>query len=73
MGELYVVMIDTRLVGVYTSHRKAMQTVIMDTVRSNLKLVNYLFDFGVEFLTYEDEDGNETHFEIQEIIPDARA
>lgn len=73
MEKLFVLFIENRLVGVYTSHRKAMQTLILDTIRSNLKLTDYLFDFGVEFFTYQDEDGNETAFEIQEITPDARA
>lgn len=73
MENVYVLFMENRLVGVYTSHRKAMQTLILDTVRQNWKLDRYQFDFGIEYFTYVDDEGNETEYEIQEVAPDARA
>ena len=73
MDTLYVLFFENRLVGVYTSHRKAMQTMIHDTVSSDLQLVNYDYDFGIEYFTYYDADNNESTWELQEVTPDARA
>jgi len=72
MENLFVLFMSDRLVGVYTSHRKATQTMIMDTIRNNHKLDDYTFSFGIEFFTYMDIDGNETVWEIQEVTPDNR-
>lgn len=72
MDKLFVVMIDTRLVGVYTAHRKAVQAVIMDNLPFGYIMSDYAYDFGVEFFTFMN-DGAEKVYEIQEITPDERA
>lgn len=71
MDNLFVLLYAGRLVGVYTSHRKAAQTMIMDTMRKGWKLAQYQYDFGVEFFSYEHDDVEEL-YEIQEVTPDAR-
>ena len=72
MENLFVLFLAGKLVGVYTSHRKATQTMIMDITRKGWNLARYQYDFGVEFFSYE-HDGVEELYEIQEVTPDARA
>lgn len=73
MNKLYVVMRDNELVGVYTTHRKAMQTLLMDTLKEGMALKEYSFEFGVEFFTYiGPESGLNFLWEIQEVTPDER-
>lgn len=74
MNELYVLMKDSELVGVYTTHRKATQALILDTMKNGMKLNEYSFEFGVEFFDYiGPESGGHFLWEIQEVTPDARA
>jgi hypothetical protein len=74
VNELYVLTKDSELVGVYTTHRKATQALIMDTIKEGMKLQDYSFEFGVEFFTYiGPESGLPFLWEIQEVTPDARA
>jgi hypothetical protein len=73
MENVFVLMIDTRLVGVYTSHRKAVQAAIMDNLPYDYKLSDYVYDFGVEFFTFTDDKNSERVYEIQEVTPDERA
>lgn len=70
MDTVYVLFIETRMVGVYTSHRKAMQAMIMDTVSSDMTLVNYEFTCDTEYFTYYDSEDNATLWSLQEITPD---
>lgn len=73
MNELYVVTKDSELVGVYTTHRKATQALIMDTIKEGMKLQDYSFEFGVEFFTYiGPESGLSFFWEIREVTPDNR-
>jgi hypothetical protein len=72
MDNVFVLLFGGRIVGVYTSHRKATQTMILDTLRKGWKLAQYQYDFGVEFYSYE-HDGVEELYELQEVTPDARA
>lgn len=73
MNKLYVLTNDGELVGVYTTHRKATQTLIMDTIREGMKLKDYNFEFGIEIFTYiGPESGLPFIWEIQEITPDER-
>ena len=72
MEKVYVLFLAGKLIGVYTSHRKAAQTMILDTIRKGWKLAQYQYDFGVEFFSY-DHDGVEGLYEIHEVTPDARA
>lgn len=73
MSELYVLMKDSELVGVYTSHRKATQALLMDTLKEGMTLKEYSFEFGVEFFTYiGPESGQPFLWEIQEVTPDER-
>lgn len=74
MNELYVLTRDDELIGVYTTHRKATQALIMDTIREGMKLQDYSFEFGVEFFTYiSPESGLPFCWEIREVTPDERA
>lgn len=72
MNNLFVLSLGDRLIGVYTSHRKASQTMILDTIRKGWKLVQYQYDFGVEFFSYSHDEIEEMYM-IQEVTPDARA
>lgn len=72
MENMFVLFLAGRLIGVYTSHRKATQTMIMDITQKGWNLAQYRYDFGVEFFSYE-HDGVEELYEIQEVTPDARA
>ena len=73
MNELYVLMRDSELVGVYTTHRKATQALIMDTIKAGMQLSHYSFEFGVEFFDYiGPESGQHFLWEIQEVTPDTR-
>ena len=73
MNELYVLIKDSELVGVYTTHRKATQALIMDTIREGMKLKDYSFEFGVEFFTYiGPESGLPFIWEIRKVTPDER-
>lgn len=73
MNELYVLTKDSELVGVYTTHRKATQALIMDTIKEKMKLQDYSFEFGVEFFTYiGPESGMPFFWEIREVTPDER-
>ena len=73
METLFVLFLDSHLVGVYTSHRKATQTMIMDSFRDGRKLQDYSFQFGIEFFTYVNVDDDTCVYELQEVMPDARA
>ena len=72
MENVFILFLAGRVIGVYTSHRKATQTMIMDIIRKGWNLSQYQYDFGVEFFSYE-HDGVEELYEIQEVTPDARA
>ena len=73
MTELYVLMKDSELVGVYTSHRKATQALLIDTLKESMTLKEYSFEFGVEFFTYiGPKSGQSFLWEIQEVTPDER-
>jgi len=73
MNELYVLMRDSELVGVYTTHRKATQELILSTQKEGLTLRDYSFEFGVEFFTYVGAlPSNLYCWEIQEVTPDNR-
>ena len=75
MENVFVLIINTRLIGVYTSHRKAVQAMIMETLPHGYTMTEYAFDFGVEFYTFSDPDNSsdEKVYELQEVTPDARA
>lgn len=74
MNELYVLMCDGELIGVYTSHRKATQELILSTQKDHLTLGNYSFEFGIEFFDYIGPDfGCHFSWEIHEVTPDERA
>ena len=73
MSEVYVLMRDGELDGVYTSHRKAVQALIFNTVKSGMKLNDYSFEFGIEFFDYiGPESGLHFSWEIHEVTPDNR-
>ena len=75
MENVFVLIINTQLVGVYTSHRKAIKAMIMETLPYGYTMTDYTFDFGVEFYTFSDPDkpSNEKVYELQEVTPDTRA
>ena len=73
MENVFVLIINTRLIGVYTSHRKAVQAMIMEAIPFGYTMSDYTFDFGVEFFTFTDQSDNEKVYELQEVTPDTRA
>lgn len=72
MDKLYVVSLNDRVIEVSTSHRKAVQTAIMETLPFSYTMTDYVYDFGVEFYTFTDKSGNEQTYSIQEVTPDTR-
>lgn len=72
MNNLFVLSVNSRLIGVYTSHLKATQAMWMETLPFEYKMEDYVFDFGVEFFTFRDTADNEKTYELQEVTPDAR-
>jgi len=73
MNELYVLMRDGELIGVYTTHQKVIQQLILSTQKERLTLGNYSFEFGIEFFDYiGPESGCHFLWEIYEITPDER-
>lgn len=73
MKNVFVLIINARLIGVYTSHRKAVQAMIMEAIPFGYAMSDYTFDFGVEFFTFTDQSDNEKVYELQEVTPDTRA
>ena len=74
MENVFVLIINTRLIGVYTSHRNAVQAMIKETLPHGFVMSEYMFDFGVEFFTFSDPDdaSNERVYELQEVPLDSR-
>lgn len=70
---LYTVSFNQRVVGVCTSHIKAVQMMFIGTLMSDCHLTDYVYDFGIEFYTFTDESGTEKVYEIQEFTPNVRA
>lgn len=73
MDNVFVLSINARLVGVYTSHRKAVQAMLMETLPFDYKMKDYGYDFGIEFYTFTDDKDTEKVYELQEVTPDKRA
>ena len=72
MENVFVLILQSRLMGVYTDHRKAVQAMIMDSLPYGYTMSDYTYDFGVEFYTFSDNDSNERVYELQEVTPDNR-
>lgn len=73
MDKVYVVMQDSDLIGVYTTHQKAIQAIIMDTIKNNMKLNDHSYEFGIDFFDYiGPESGLHFLWEIHEVTPDSR-
>lgn len=72
MNNVFVLFIDSRLVGVYTTHRKAAQDMFMETLPFEYQMVDYTYDMGIEFYTFRNKEDKELVYEIQEITPDGR-
>lgn len=73
MNNVFVLFLDNHLVGVYTTHRKATQAMILDAFKYGKKLQDYSFQFDVEFFTYVDADDDICIYELMEVTPDERA
>lgn len=70
MNNVYVLLVDNRLVGVYTSHRKAIQVMLNHDLPNSFRLTEYAFEFDVEYYTFRDGRGHKSEWELQEITPD---
>lgn len=71
MNPVYVLMRDGEIIGVYTTHRKATQELILSTQKEKLTLRDYSFEFGVEFFIYVGALPSSLYcWEIREITPD---
>ena len=73
MDNVFILSVNDRIIGVYTSHRKATQEMFMDTLPFNYQLTDYSFEFGVEFFTFTDKALIEKTYTIQEATLDQRA
>ncbi len=71
MDNMFVLFLAGKLIGVYTSHRKATQTMILDITKKGWKLAQYQYAFGVEFFSYEHDEVEEL-YELMEVTPDER-
>lgn len=60
------------LIGVHTSHRKAVQAMLMETIPFNYKMTDYTYELGIEFYTFTNDKNTELTYKIQEVIPDQR-
>ena len=72
MENVFVLTIHAQLIGVYTSHRKAVQAMIKETLPFGYTMSDYTYDFGVEYFTFIDKDYKEKTYELQEVMPDGR-
>jgi len=72
MNTVFVLFLDNHFEGVFSSHRKAVQAILMHAVPESWKMTDYSFQFGTEFFTYEDIEHNEMTYELMEVTPDAR-
>ena len=70
---MYLLMVETCPIGIYTHHRNATQELYMRTFRQNLSFKSYSYDMGVENFNYIDSDGVITRYSIYELTPDKRA
>lgn len=73
METVFVLFLENHLVGVYTTHRKAMQAVLMDAIPKGWSMTDYSFEFGTEFFTYTDAAEDKMLYELMEVTPDKRA
>lgn len=72
MNNLFILSVNDRAIGVYTSHMKAVQAAIMDTLPFSYTLTDYSYELGVEFYTFTDKSYTEKIYSIQEVTPDTR-
>ena len=72
MNNVFVVSHNSKTIGVYTSHMKAIQAIIMETLMYGYQMNDYTYDMGIEFYTFI-RDNSETVYELQEIALDDRA
>ena len=70
MDNVFVLFLNNHLVGVYTTHRKAVQAILMHALKVGWNMTNYSYQFGSEFFTYVDEDNDELLYELMEVTPD---
>lgn len=59
-------------IGVFTSHRKAMQELIIRTFRQELTLESYTSDMSIEYFTYADKSGEQSVYMLLELTPDVK-
>lgn len=73
MDKVYVVIRDSDLIGVYTTHRKATQELIISAQKEGLTLRDYSFDYGIEYFIYAGTLPSILYsWEIHEVTPDSR-
>ena len=70
MDNVYVLHVEDRLVGVYTSHRKAIQAMLEHNLSNSFVLTEYAFEFDIEFYTFQDGHGHKSNWNLQEVTPD---
>lgn len=70
MDNVSVLLEDNHVIGVYTSHRKAIQAMLSHTLTRSYKLTEYLFEFDIEYYTFQDDYGHQSNWELQEITPE---
>jgi hypothetical protein len=73
MDKVYVVMRDSDLIGVYTTHQKATQELLLSAQKESLTLKEHSFEFGIEYFIYVGTLPSILYcWEIHEVTPDNR-
>lgn len=67
---VFVLFLDNHFLGVYTSHRKATQAIILNSFKEGIHLIDYSFQFGTELFTYTDSAEDTYVYELMEVEPD---
>ena len=70
METMFILFLDNHFEGIFTTHRKAVQSILMHAIPQKWNMTDYSFQFGAEFFTYEDEKHNEMTYELMEATPD---
>lgn len=72
METVFVLFLDGQFKGVFTTHRKAMQAVIVDAISKSWNMTDYSFELGTEFFTYTNYAEDKMLYELMEVTPDKR-
>ena len=72
METVFVLFLDGHFERVFTTHRKAVQAILLNAIPKNWNMTDYSFEFGTEFFTYTDPADDKLLYELMEVTPDKR-